>query len=146
MNITNENISDLSIVLNEKTIIKNSDGDLVYQDAPAGPTLASCDFKSGTEKAIGAKYECDFGDGKRNFYILELGRNKVEGSTLKDDEVALILEGNYDTTTQAWCASGRANSCAADGLTSKLNDWMIEWYEEYEDDAVRSYDCGCCRM
>ena len=78
-----------------------------------------CTLISGEAYTIGAKYECDFGDGKRKFYILELGRNKVEGSTLKDDEVALILEGNYDTTTQAWCASGSDNSCNAYGLTSK---------------------------
>ena len=110
-----------------KTIVKNSDGDLVYQDAPAEPTLASCDFKSGTEKTIGAKYECDFGGGERNFYILELGRNPVTGTTLASDEVALILEGNYDTTTQAWCASGSDTSCNADGLTSKLDDIAKDW-------------------
>ena len=88
-----------------------------------------CTLISGEAYTIGAKYECDFGDGKRNFYILELGSNPVEGSLLKDDEVALILEGNYDTTTQAWCASGNDNSCNADGLTSKLDDIAEAWTE-----------------
>ena len=88
-----------------------------------------CTLISGEAYTIGAKYSCDFGDGKRNFYILELGSNKVQGSTLKDDEVALILEGNYDTTTQPWCASGRNNSCNADGLTSKLDEIAEAWKE-----------------
>ncbi len=132
--IENGNIKDISINLNNKTIVKNSDGELVYQEAPTGPTLASlCEFKEGTEKAIGAKYECNFGAGAKNFYILELGSNKVEGSLLKDDEVALILEGNYDTTTQAWCDPNGANPsdnvCAADGLTSKLNEIATAWKE-----------------
>ena len=123
-----------------KTIVKNSDGDLVYQDAPAEPTLASCELKSGTEKSIGAKYECDFGDGKRKFYILELGRNKVEGSLLKDDEVALILEGNYDTTTQAWCdhegANPSDNVCNADGLTPKLNEIREAWKSKLKAEQI----------
>lgn len=100
-----------------------------------------CTLISGEEYTIGAKYECDFGDGKRNFYILELGSNKVEGSLLKDDEVALILEGNYDTTTQAWCTSGNNNSCNADGLTSKLNDIATDWKElEREQIVLPSVD------
>ena len=128
--ITNGNISSIELNYKDgKTIVKNSDGDLVYQEAPTVPTLPNCELKEETEKVIGAKYECDFGAGKRNFYILELGSNKVEGSTLKDDEVALILEGNYDTTTQAWCASGDDNSCAADGLTSKLDEIAEAWKE-----------------
>ncbi len=126
--IENGNIKDISINLNNKTIVKNSDGELVYQEAPTGPTLASlCEFKEGTEKAIGAKYSCDFGAGARNFYILELGTNPVSNSTLEENEVALILEGNYDTTTQAWCASGINNSCAADGLTAKLDEIAGVW-------------------
>ena len=96
------------------------------KEESTGPTLASCEFKEGTEKDIGAKYECDFGDGKRKFYILDLGTNPVN-SNLEEDEVALILEGNYDETTQAWCASGSDNSCNADGLTSKLDDIAEAW-------------------
>ena len=123
-----------------KTIVKNSDGDLVYKDAPAEPTLASCDFKSGTEKTIGAKYECDFGDGARNFYILELGSNKVAGSLLKDGEVALILEGNYDTETQYWCDQEGANPydnvCNADGLTPKLNEIREAWKSKLKAEQI----------
>ena len=94
-----------------------------------------CTLISGEAYTIGAKYECDFGNGKRNFYILELGSNPVEGSLLKDDEVALILEGNYDETTQAWCASGSDNSCNADGLTSKL-DYIAEAWKELEREQI----------
>ena len=83
------------------------------------------------EKTVGAKYSCDFGGGERNFYILELGSNKVAGSLLKDDEVALILEGNYDTETQYWCdqegANPSDNVCNADGLTPKLNEIREAW-------------------
>ena len=129
--ITNGNISSIELnYKDDKTIVKNSDGDLVYKEAP---TLASCELKSGTEKAIGAKYECDFGDGARNFYILELGRNPVSNTTLESDEVALILEGNYDTTTQYWCDQSGANPsnnvCAADGLTAKLDEIATAWTE-----------------
>ena len=88
-----------------------------------------CTLISGEAYTIGAKYECDFGDGARNFYILELGRNPVSNTTLESDEVALILEGNYDETTQAWCASGSDNSCNADGLTSKLDEIATAWTE-----------------
>jgi prepilin-type N-terminal cleavage/methylation domain-containing protein len=40
-----------------------------------------CELVSGEEKTIGSKYECNFGGGVRNFYILELGSNPVTGST-----------------------------------------------------------------
>ena len=56
-----------------------------------------------------------------------MGSNKVEGSSLKDDEAALILEGNYDTDTLPWCASGSDNSCNAAGLTSKLDEIAEAW-------------------
>jgi len=68
---------------------------------------------------IGDKYSCNFGDRYRNFYVLE-----VNNST---ETVSLILEGNYDTSTQSWCASGDDNSCAADGLTAKLEEIASAW-------------------
>ena len=38
-----------------------------------------CELKSGSEYAIGSKYECDPGDGvKRNFYVLRVNNNQVE--------------------------------------------------------------------
>ena len=95
-----------------------------------------CTLISGEAYTIGAKYECDFGDGKRKFYILDIGINPVNPN-LKKDEVALILEGNYDETTQAWCASGSDNySCNADGLTSKLDDIAEAWKELERDQIV----------
>ena len=87
-------------------------------------TLADCDYVNGTkaEGEVGAKYTCNFGDKDRTFYVLEIGTDPITNSTLKSNEVALILEGNFDMTTQTWCLSGNDNSCAADGLSVKLND------------------------
>ena len=125
--ITNGNISSIELNYKDgKTIVKNFKGELIYRVKLNDVCILQ---EGSTANQVGAKYECDFGDGKRNFYILELGSNPVEGSLLKDDEVALILEGNYDTTTQAWCASGNDNSCNADGLTSKLDDIAEVWKE-----------------
>ena len=86
--------------------MKDNEGKLVYEGSET-PEIETkkfgdiCTYVSGTEKTVGAKYSCDLGAGERNFYILELGTNPVSNSTLESDEVALILEGNYDTTTQA---------------------------------------------
>ena len=91
-------------------------------------TLADCDFVSGTEKTVGAKYTCELGDGvSRTFYVLEDGSNPVSGSTLTTNQIALIMDSNYDNTKQAWCASGSDNSCNADGLTVKLNEIKTAW-------------------
>ena len=85
-----------------------------------------------TANTIGAKYSCDFGVGAKNFYILEIGTNPVSNTTLESDEVALILEGNYDTTTQYWCDPDGDNPmnshlCNADGLTAKLDEIATVW-------------------
>jgi len=82
-------------------------------------TLADCDFVSGTENTVGAEYTCDLGNGEKTFYVLEAGTSSKPAT--------LILEGNYDTTTQAWCASGSDNSCAADGLNAKLDEIAGKW-------------------
>ena len=115
-------ISDVSLILNNQIITNNQKGELVYLTLDA-----VCEHKSGTEKTVGTKYTCDFGGGDRNFYILELGSNPVSNTKLSEDEVALILEGNYDETIQSWCASGADNSCNADGLTSKLDEIATNW-------------------
>ena len=101
-------------------------------DNVGNKTKTLCTLADGsTANTIGAKYSCDFGAGAKNFYILELGTNPVSNTTLESDEVALILEGNYDTTTQYWCDQSGANSsnnvCAADGLTSKLDEIAGAW-------------------
>ena len=44
--ITNGNISDLSIVLNEKTIIKNEEGKLIYQTIPTPKSFAEDDWET----------------------------------------------------------------------------------------------------
>ena len=77
-------------------------------------TLSDCDLKEGTANQVGAKYTCDLGDGDRTFYVLETGTSSKPAT--------LILEGNYDMETLAWCASGSDNACAADGLEAKLDD------------------------
>ena len=124
--IGNGTIKDTLLNLNDKTIVNNAKGELVYQATlSTSCTLASDSPKAANE--IGAKYSCDFGGGARDFYILEKGTNRVTGSTLKEDEVALILDGNYDETTQPWCASGNNNSCNADGLTAKLDAIAGVW-------------------
>jgi len=113
-------IENGQVVKNESSI-KVGDYTVTYKDgvAEAGEgkelmTLADCDLVDGTANTIGAKYTCNLGDGARTFYVLEAGTSSKAAT--------LILEGNYDTTTQAWCASVIDNSCAADGLEAKLND------------------------
>ena len=137
--ITFENGKITEVTLNYETgtIIKDNEGNLVYQteETEEVKTLSTmCTLADGsTANTIGAKYSCDFGAGAKNFYILELGTNPVSNTTLESDEVALILEGNYDTTTQAWCDQNGANPednvCAADGLTSKLDEIATAWTE-----------------
>jgi len=69
--------------------------DVLYDKAinTSGVTKKVCKYISegsfGQEEQIGAKYECDPGDGvKRNFYILEANNNKVD----------LIMENNISDT------------------------------------------------
>jgi len=126
-------VKDGQVVKNSSTVnykdytVTFENGKAEAGEAKKLMTLADCDYVSGTEKAVGAKYTCDLGDGERTFYILETGSNPVSNSILKENEVALILEGNFDTTTQAWCASGSDTSCAADGLTAKLDSIAGAW-------------------
>ena len=121
--IQNGQIKDIELKYENSIIVKNFGGQVIYKIK----LNDVCQLADGyTANQIGAKYTCDFGGGNKNFYILELGTNPVSNSTLESDEVALILEGNYDTTIQAWCdqngANPRNNVCAADGLTSKLDE------------------------
>ena len=115
--IKNGQIDNILLTLDNKVIIKNNKGELVYQ------TLDElCELQEGyTAKTVGAKYSCNLGDGERYFYVLEV----------KTDEVALILEGNYDTETLPWCdQSGpnpEDNKCNADGLTGKLDEISNDW-------------------
>ena len=127
-------IKDINLLYGDKTIIKDSGGNLVYDTDEIGKKLDDiCEYQKSqsAEKRVGAKYTCNLGSDSRNFYILELGTNPVSNSTLKQDEVALILEGNYDTTAQIWCDQNGTNSnnnvCAADGLTAKLDEISRVW-------------------
>ena len=126
--ITNGNVGDVSLILSQKAIVKNFKGELIYRVK----LNDVCVLQEGsTANTIGAKYSCDFGGGTRIFYILEVGTKPVSNTTLESDEVALILEGNYDTTTQPWCdqngSNPKDNKCAADGLTPKLDEIAGVW-------------------
>ena len=117
-------------VVKEDTTIDYTDHTVTFVDGKAEAsekgtkklmTLADCDFleedthnEGRNPNTVGAKYTCDLGAGARNFYILEAGTSSKPAT--------LILEGNYDMETPAWCASGDDNSCAADGLSAKLDD------------------------
>ena len=129
--INSGNISSIELNYKEgKTIVKNFKGELIYRVKLNDVCILQ---EGSTANTIGAKYSCDFGAGAKNFYILELGTNPVSNTTLESDEVALILEGNYDTTTQYWCDQSGANPsnnvCAADGLTAKLDEIATAWTE-----------------
>ena len=134
----NGKIVEVRLVYKSATIVMDEKNNLVFateEETVVAKTLSTmCTLADGsTANTIGAKYSCDFGAGAKNFYILELGTNPVSNTTLESDEVALILEGNYDTTTQYWCdqsgANSRNNVCAADGLTSKLDEIAGAWTE-----------------
>ena len=113
--ISSGSISNIELIVDEKTIVKNSLGELIYRAS----LNDICKLESGTANTIGAKYSCDFGDGTRNFYVLEAGTSTTP--------VVLILEDNYDDTKQTWCLTGNNNSCNADGLTPKLNEIASAW-------------------
>ena len=108
-----------SMIIGDYTVTIDDNG---KSEAKKLMTLADCDLEEGTANTVGAKYTCNFGDRDRTFYILETGSNLISNSTLKSNEVALILEGNYDMETLSWCVSGSYNSCAADRLEAKLDD------------------------
>ncbi len=128
----NGKIKEVTLTYESGTIVKDASGNLVYEGTQEKTLSTLCTISDGsTANTVGAKYSCDFGAGARNFYILEVGTNPVSNSTLEENEVALILEGNYDTTTQAWCDQNGANPsnnvCAADGLTAKLDEIATAW-------------------
>ena len=134
----NSKIKDVTLnYSNGKTIVKNFNGEVVYKAKLSDICILADGY---TSNQVGAKYTCDFGAGAKNFYILELGTNPVSNSTLESDEVALILEGNYDTTTQYWCDQNGPNPsnnvCAADGLKAKLDEIASAWTKLERDQII----------
>ena len=128
-------IKDGQVVKNSSAVnykdytVKFEDGVAKAEESGKVMTLSDCDFleedthnEGRNPNTVGAKYTCNFGDRDRNFYILETSSQKTSNSALKENEVTLILEGNYDMETLKWCASGKDNSCAADNLEAKLDD------------------------
>ena len=107
--------ADTTIDYTDHTVkFENGKAEATEKGAKKLLTLADCDLEEGTANQIGAKYTCDLGAGARNFYVLEAGTSSKPAT--------LILEGNYDMQTLAWCASGNDNACAADNLEAKLDE------------------------
>ncbi|MBE6138712.1 MAG: prepilin-type N-terminal cleavage/methylation domain-containing protein [Firmicutes bacterium] len=118
-------------VVKENASIKVGDYTVVYEDGKAeAKELAKlsdvCDYQSlpGAENTIGSEYICNVGDGDRTFYVLEPGTSSKP--------VTLILEGNYDTTTQPYCDQDgdypdNSLLCQADGLKPKVDEIALAW-------------------
>ena len=115
-------------VVKGNTSINVGDYTVTFEDGVASvkelaKLLDVCGLQSATPNVVGAKYTCDLGDGDRTFYVLEAGTSSKPAT--------LILEGNYDTTTPSWCASGNNSSCNANGLDAKLNEIALAWSKLY---------------
>ena len=109
-------ISDVNIVLDEKNIVQNSDGELVYD-------TSICKLISGEKNVLGAKYECEVKPGvKYNFYVLSY--NDEDGNIITDKSNAsstnLIMNDNIceDGTTDEYCTYEWINEEDYPG-----NDW-----------------------
>ncbi|MBE6138394.1 MAG: DUF1566 domain-containing protein [Firmicutes bacterium] len=74
---------------------------------------------------IGDKYSCDFGRGYQTFYILGINEDTAN--------VFLIMDRNYDMSTQSWCDqegdNPHNNVCNGDGLKAKLDAIAFAWSE-----------------
>jgi len=128
-------------VVKDSTTIGYGDYTVTYKDGVATAEEKSsdnselarlCDLVDGTANTIGAKYTCNLGDGNRTFYVLEVGSDPITNSTLESNEIALILEDNYDATTHYFCDQAGDNPndgdlCQADGLNAKLDEIAGVW-------------------
>ena len=112
--------SGTSMVIGDYTVTVDAKGKATASEAPAVVTLDDiCSVEPNyTALAVGAKYNCNLGDGDRYFYVLE--------NNADSDNISLILEGNYDTTVQGWCSIVDGETC---DLTEKLDDIRDAWDE-----------------
>ncbi|MBE6138125.1 MAG: type II secretion system protein [Firmicutes bacterium] len=115
-------------VVRGETTITIGDHAVSYKDEKVeakelAKLLDVCSLKSSTPNVVGAEYLCNLGDGDRTFYVLEAGTTS--------NPATLILYGNYDTMTLAWCDQNgdnpKNNSCHADGLELKLDEIALAW-------------------
>ena len=116
----------------DSSTIDYEDYNVTYKDGIAeanekGDSISElaefCDLKDGNEKEVGAKYLCDLGDGDRIFYVLEAGSDSVSNSTLESNQIALILEENYNEEVVRWCMSySDDGTCAVSKLNAELDD------------------------
>ena len=119
-NITLKNgkTKDVQLVLSEKTIIKNSDGKLIYGEAnPKEKTLDDiCDYDSTNgvaEKTAGAKYSCEVKDGTSyNFFVLTTPEEN-------SNTINLIMERNI---------------CDMDAHTEAGGNCMLQWYDSQKNE------------
>ena len=148
--IAGGNISSLELTYKDgKTIVKNSDGDLVYQDSSgsvklctantslakalvwqgnADPTQATSYAEEGVGSlaseagayAKGVAYTCNFGETDDSKNLTFFVLSSTE------DTVTLISGSNLGGTV-AWCASGSDNSCDADGAKAALTERTANW-------------------
>ena len=116
-------------VVKGNTSIKVGDYTVVFKDGKAtikelAKLLDVCELTDGEENEVGAEYNCYLGAGVRTFYVLETGTSSKPAT--------LILEENYDTTTQSWCDQNgdypnNSLLCQADGLAAKLDEIAEAW-------------------
>jgi prepilin-type N-terminal cleavage/methylation domain-containing protein len=99
--ITNGKISDVSIKLDSKTIVKNSEGKLVYQERSAiekGKFSSVCKPVDGTEYnlAAGSKYTCEVKDGTSyTFYVLNVEAEDNKDTYASSFEYLSALPSGY---------------------------------------------------
>ena len=105
ISITNGQIGDVLLKLDNNEIVKDEKGELAYKSEKSEDkekTLEEvCTYKSGTEKTAGAKYECKVDPNKDQytFYILSYLDESGNIVTNKDNAVSvnLIMDSNIRT-------------------------------------------------
>ena len=126
--ITNEQISDISIKYNKKTIVKTDKGKVEYKTVLTFNDICTYKGTDANKKfEFGAKYECDLGDGiKRTFYVLEDGDTTTltTGRIAKANEVSLIMNMNIDTEGKG---TTTGNVLALDGAANHLQNATKTW-------------------
>ncbi len=111
----NGKIKEVELIYESGTIVKDSNGDLVYEGSSGEKTLATiCTYQNNgvAEKTAGAKYSCEVSPGvSYNFYVLT---TPAEGDTT----INLIMDRNiyYDGT------SGSETTSTNTGLVAWMSD------------------------
>ena len=105
--ISNGQITNTSLLLNDKTIVKNNKGQLVYYISP-------CKKITGDKTTPGSKYECEVKPGtKYNFFVL---------SQNNDGTTNLIMERNINSDGTV------ATAAITEGSVYSMVAWYIDTY------------------